>query len=280
MAGDWLKVETSTPDKPEVYAIADRLGMTNEEAFGRLFRVWRWFDSQSRDGHARVTSLSAIDAEARRPGFGQAMAEVGWLVPVPGGLSLPNFDRHNGKSAKTRALAKDRKSTQRSRDSHADGVTREEKRIKPSPSLRSGEGRRARKRQEKLPLPEKFGLSTRVIEWAQAKGYDQLQAHLDAFKLKAVANDYRYVDWDAALMNAISADWAGIRARPGQSRHQPQAPVKPWKPGGEPDEVLKAAARKLQLEPWQPGETHGMFRARIVEAPGGEELLRPMKAVA
>lgn len=78
-----------------------------------------------------------------------------------------------------------------------------------SPSLRSGEGRR--KRAARTPIPEGFGLSVRVIDWAKAKGYEHLQDHLDAFRLKAAANDYRYVDWDAALMNAIEADWAGIR---------------------------------------------------------------------
>lgn len=69
----------------------------------------------------------------------------------------------------------------------------------------------SRRKKPKTPLPEGFGLSERVIDWAKGKGYDRLQEHLDAFRLKAVANDYRYVDWDHALMNAIDADWAGLR---------------------------------------------------------------------
>lgn len=88
----------------------------------------------------------------------------------------------------------------------------------PSPSLRSGEGR-ARKR-PKHSLPPDFGLSERVIDWARGKGYDRLPEHLDAFRLKAVANDYRYVDWDHALMNAIEADWAGLRRNGNQPRGQ------------------------------------------------------------
>lgn len=84
----------------------------------------------------------------------------------------------------------------------------------------SGE-KRARKR-AKTPLPPGFALSDRVVAWANAKGYAQLPAHLDAFKLKAEANDYRYADWDAALMNAIDADWAGIRSGRGARRDEPR----------------------------------------------------------
>jgi len=52
------------------------------------------------------------------------MREVGWLRGEEGSLVLPNFDRHNGETAKKRALTKDRVKRFR----NADGVTREEKR--------------------------------------------------------------------------------------------------------------------------------------------------------
>lgn len=73
---------------------------------------------------------------------------------------------------------------------------------------------KSRRRSPKTPLPEGFGLSERVIDWAKRKGHDRLQEHLDAFRLKAVANDYRYADWDYALMNAIEQDWARISHKP------------------------------------------------------------------
>jgi len=71
---------------------------------------------------------------------------------------------------------------------------------------------KSRRRSPKVALPIGFGLSERVIDWAKERGYGRLQEHLDAFRLKAVAHDYRYADWDAALMTAIRANWAGLEA--------------------------------------------------------------------
>lgn len=41
-------------------------------------------------------------------GFADALIQVGWLVENDGGLSLPNFERHNGKSSKKRAVTNER----------------------------------------------------------------------------------------------------------------------------------------------------------------------------
>lgn len=71
-------------------------------------------------------------------------------------------------------------------------------------------GARASRKRSKTPIPENFGLSERVIDWAKAQGFGSLQAHLDHFRLTAAANDYRYADWDAAFMKAIKANWAKI----------------------------------------------------------------------
>lgn len=116
MAGDWLKMELSTPEKPEVHAIAAELGITPEEAIGRLFLVWRWFDQQSRDGYAPVT-LAALSKIAGLAGFAESMEKQAWLSTGKKGVTVNNFDRHNGKSAKTRALTKNRMQRYRNADS-------------------------------------------------------------------------------------------------------------------------------------------------------------------
>ena len=51
--------------------------------------------------------------------------------------------------------------------------------------------------------------------WALEKGFDRLADHLEGFIGRAVAKGYTYVDWDAAFMNAVREDWAGLRANPG-----------------------------------------------------------------
>ena len=72
---------------------------------------------------------------------------------------------------------------------------------------------KGKRRSPKTALPENFGLSERVIDWAKEHGYGHLQEHLDTFRLKAAAGDYRYADWDSAFMAAIRADWAKVNDR-------------------------------------------------------------------
>ena len=119
MAGDWIKFETSTSDKPEVWAMASELGIDADAVVGKLLRVWSWFDEQTPDGNAvsvtsalaeRYQSVTAsvtktlLDRRVGVTGFCDAMISVGWMIESDGVISLPNFDRHNGKTAKSRAL--------------------------------------------------------------------------------------------------------------------------------------------------------------------------------
>ncbi|EGD8894889.1 hypothetical protein DOD37_23545, partial [Shigella flexneri] len=60
------------------------------------------------DCNARGVTKSAIDRITFMSGFADALIQVGWLVENDGGLSLPNFERHNGKSSKKRAVTNER----------------------------------------------------------------------------------------------------------------------------------------------------------------------------
>lgn len=73
----------------------------------------------------------------------------------------------------------------------------------------------------KGPMPEGFGISDRVTAWAVSNGYNRLPEHLEAFKRKCAAKGYQYIDWDAALMEAIREDWAKLGTKP------PSAPAGP-----------------------------------------------------
>lgn len=147
MAGDWIKVEHALPDKPEVWRISTLLNMTPEQVVGHLIRVWNWFDIQSRNGNADSVTDASLDAIARHDGFAQAMRTAGWLSSENGELHIPNFARHNGQTAKNRALTNRRQQVYRvthpSRNSNAPSVTREEKSIKsPLPTHPRGNGTR------------------------------------------------------------------------------------------------------------------------------------------
>jgi len=131
MAGDWMKVDLTLPDKPEVIGMADMLGIHEDEVVGKMIRFWRWCDQHLKDCHAQNVTLSFLDRYLGVTGMGQAMCDVGWLVVVEDGLLIPNFDRHLSQGSKQRALASERKRKQRSEMSRAKrdtSVTREEKR--------------------------------------------------------------------------------------------------------------------------------------------------------
>jgi hypothetical protein len=139
MAGDWIKVEHVTPDKPEIYQIAGLLNVTPEDAFGRCMRIWIWADQQSLNGHAINVTFVTLSSIARHASFAEALANVGWLVDNGDGtVTFPNFENHNGETAKKRAVdnkrqknhrdKKNKDVTEESRNERDKSVTREEKR--------------------------------------------------------------------------------------------------------------------------------------------------------
>lgn len=98
-------MECATPEKPEVLAITASMGWDDPDlTVGKLFRLWRWFDQHTTDGNAMRVTSSLLDRVIGVTGFVQAVADAGWLTVNEDGISLSNFDRHNGDTAKNRAL--------------------------------------------------------------------------------------------------------------------------------------------------------------------------------
>jgi len=128
MAGDWIKIEHAMPDKPEVFRIAMDLGITPEQVSGCLLRVWIWADIQTLDGNGVCVTGVTLDRIACYEGLAQAMKKVGWLVGEESNFSFPNFNRHNGETAKTRALTTKRVAKHRNAKSVTPALPREEKR--------------------------------------------------------------------------------------------------------------------------------------------------------
>tara|TARA_S200002703_G_scaffold98191_1_gene84879 strand:+ start:2577 stop:3227 length:651 start_codon:yes stop_codon:yes gene_type:complete len=134
MAGDWIKVECVTPNKPEVSKVSRLLKITKDDAFGKMMRFWMWIDSNSVDGHVDGVVSHDIDDLVACVGFSTALVEVNWLKinDEKERITIPNFDRHNGKTAKNRALKNKRQSKWRSQsvdsEESTNASTREEKR--------------------------------------------------------------------------------------------------------------------------------------------------------
>lgn len=65
----------------------------------------------------------------------------------------------------------------------------------------------------KTQIPPDFEISPGIRAWAAERSFDRLEAHLEAFKEKCKAHDYRYVNWESAFKEAIRGDWAGLNGR-------------------------------------------------------------------
>lgn len=98
-----MKIELELPDKPEVHAIASALNIDPDAVVGKLIRVWQWFDKHTTDGNAKSVTCSLLNRIAGVTGFAEAMQKVSWLVITDDGIQVPNFQKHNGATAKNRA---------------------------------------------------------------------------------------------------------------------------------------------------------------------------------
>jgi hypothetical protein len=102
----WIKVECSTPNKPEVLKLARIMGVSRDDAFGKAMRFWIWLDGITVDGVVDGVTSHDVDAVVGAVGIADALVSAGWLQISDDGqtIAVPNFDRHNGESAKARGL--------------------------------------------------------------------------------------------------------------------------------------------------------------------------------
>ena len=233
MAGDWIKLQKDTPDKPEVLAIASRLGLDPDAVVGKLVRVWSWFDTHTTDGNAECVTFSFVDRHAGVTGFAEQMALVGWLIQKGHTLSLPNFDYHTGETAKKRALGKNRTEKHRSNaegnaDSNASIVTKTspEKRReeKNSSSLRSEEKTASRSQAVACPPDVNTAVWDDWLKLRKSKKAPVTQTVVDgaideAKKAGLSLTDFLKV-WCIRGSQGLQADWLKPHERgspPGQA---------------------------------------------------------------
>lgn len=157
MAGDWLKFEVATLDKPEVCQIADEAGIDIDAVVGKLLRVWSWFDQQTGNGNAPSVTKKLLDRFVGVPGFCEMMKKSGWMIDDGVNISLPNFERHNGNTAKNRALTAKRAANHRTK-SNATIVTgalpREEKILEDKDLLSSDESENQKQEPKKIAISQ------------------------------------------------------------------------------------------------------------------------------
>lgn len=196
MAGDWIKVEHATPDKPEVYSMATILGIDPDAVVGKLIRFWAWCDQQSISGNALTVTDSVLDRITHQPGFSDALRKVAWLEVRSGSLQVPRFDRHNGQTSKARAVCNRRVAEHRDK-CNARSVTN----VTPQALVK--------------PLPEKSREEKSITSSNEEVGADRKKTYLlDEEFWAEMRRHYPDIDVDAESRKMD----AWLLARPGRKK--------------------------------------------------------------
>jgi hypothetical protein len=252
----WIKWAHGLSRKPEVMQIAYRLGRPRHEVAGLLMEWWEWtdvnvnidesasgFDPDSCPGVVRVGAdgLRMIDAITGVEGMAEALVAVGWASIENGNLVLPNFGRHNGKSAKARALDAARKracrrnSVRKTSGSNPDKIRNrgeEKRRDKDPPNPPAGGGERAKKNATEhrhfagfwAEYPRKTARKTAVEAFARLDPDDAMLAAM----LAAIERQKRSPGWvkDGGQFIPHPATWLNGR----RWEDQPPEVVRPPTP--------------------------------------------------
>lgn len=100
----WIKMGVGLRRHPKVVRITAALKTDRLRVVGALHAVWCVFDEHSTDGVLPGYTAGIMDEEIGWRGFSTAMQAVGWLVEDDEGLQVPDYEEHNGATAKRRAL--------------------------------------------------------------------------------------------------------------------------------------------------------------------------------
>ncbi len=142
MRRPWIKIETCTPDKPEICSLATQLKMDEDTVVGKLVRLWSWAELNRIYPNDIGVTKEFIDKLVGRKGFAAALAQTGWLMETDGKLSFRNFKRHNSPVAQNKALTAKRVARHRLRKS----ATQEQETVAPLPEAAPEAFKKGKKR--------------------------------------------------------------------------------------------------------------------------------------
>lgn len=116
MADDWIKVRKNLTTHPRFVRIMSALNADKCRTLGGLVSAWCLLDEHTSDGILPNYTPEIMDAILGFPGLSRAMIDAGWLVQTSEGLQAPDFQKHNGATAKRRAQEARRKASARDAD--------------------------------------------------------------------------------------------------------------------------------------------------------------------
>jgi len=286
MAGDWIKMRTDLYRDPKVCAIADALMHQHGElaayvnqncqremtvtrnvmrnvTVGALVSVWGVMRLRGKrindDLVLKGSTLWIIDDLSELPGFGQALASVGWIEASEEGLVFPNFFSEYNVDPNEEANVKNAERQRRYREKAKEKSNVTQDVTNASQSNAREEKRREEKSNTNTPLPPKGEEATPPFvlpDWINAKHWDtwhstpkrkkattaQKQMAVDKLDAWRMANE----DYAGALENAAIGGNQGLFL-----------PNKPTTHAA-PPETFKERDARLAREKWErmTGEQH------------------------
>jgi hypothetical protein len=255
MAGDWIKMRRGLRHDPKVIAITRELAgrrdfmnwwsdpvrvtchehVTECVTFANVTRVtvcalldvWAALNNAiGNDGKAPFMCLQDIDDIAEIPGFGEAMASVGWVIELEdGSLVFPNFSENNSPSKARTSTAKtdaERAAAYRARKK-AEGATPDA--VTPSRHVTTEKRREDSKERERAGATPPPGTPDLA---------DQAQAVVAAYPRKEkVADALTIVLGQLRDGESFEAMLAGTKACAAVIRTLPSGPSNRYVPGAE-----------------------------------------------
>jgi uncharacterized phage protein (TIGR02220 family) len=118
MAGDWIKIRHALPRSGKVVRIMSACDADKLRTIGGLVSAILLFDEQTDSGFLDGYTLKAFDGIIGMEGLGAALCDekVGWMQQNEDGLTLLEWGKHNGTSAKRRLNDAERKRVSRAEE--------------------------------------------------------------------------------------------------------------------------------------------------------------------
>lgn len=232
---DWFRWHHGSVTDPKFKLVARRAGVSLPD----VIAVWAFVLEKASAAEDRG-SFGELDCEAIDCLFGiddgktaAILEQMGIRGLVDGGR-ITAWEKRQPKREREDTTAAERQANKRARDASARQSAQNDATA------------------TRTPMPDDFAVSERVQAWAAEKGYENLGAHLEAFKAKVQAKGYSYVDWDAAFMEAIREDWAKLRGH-GAAKGQAPPPERAANPWWETGPGIRAKGKELGIGDWREG---------------------------
>lgn len=217
MAGDWIKMRVNLADDPAVVRLGNSLKITRHEAVGLLHYLWGWADAHTDNGVVKGVNSEWLDTYTRKPGLAAALESVGWLEITGDGLVFPNFDRHNGSSAKKRAYGTARQRVNRERAKEKEAVPSQPSTPRVPSKVQSLVSVTKKEFAHLLEDPRRkaaLGLWVKHRQASTAKGYTDVSARTFLKKVAGMSIE----EFAASVEHSVSNNYTGLYSPSGGAR--------------------------------------------------------------